>query len=156
MSACIGLLVGYVYRSELINIKAWRVPPSIIRFSSRFLLPLIGSTRSQRRSNRARPERPEYTPELTNEEMVTTAHPSAQRTRTSEGPEGGSVVREWVNELTGRAEESSAPRIRVPTETEISQLTGMFPDTSREIIVATLQRRYVLVYDCPRHRFTFV
>lgn len=142
-SACLGLLVGFIYRSELVNIKTWRVSPAVIRFSTRFLLPLVGSTRPPRRLNRARPDRQEPIAESVNEEAVTTARSPAPATRTDSAPsqvqgEAGSVVREWVNELTGRTEDSA--RIRTPSEAEISQLVAMFPDISRDLITRTLQR----------------
>lgn len=141
VSSCVGLLVGYIYRSELINIKTWRVSPTAINLSSRFLLPLVGSTRPPRRFNRARPEQVHLTTEVGNEEVITTAPPSVQRSGrlSGEGTEGSSVVREWVNELTGRTGEAAA-RIRTPSEVEVTQLTSMFPDTSRDVIVTTLQR----------------
>lgn len=142
-SACLGLFVGFVYRSELVNIKTWRVSPTVIRFSTRFLLPLVGSTRPPRRLNRARPDRQELTAESINEEVITTARPPAPTTRTDGAPspvqgEAGSVMREWVNELTGRTEDPA--RIRTPSEAEISQLAAMFPDISRDVITRALQR----------------
>ncbi|KAG6378971.1 hypothetical protein JVT61DRAFT_13259 [Boletus reticuloceps] len=139
-SACVGLLVGFIYRSELINIKTWRVSPAVIRFSTRYLVPLIGSTRAPRRLNRARPDRRE---ESVNDEVVTTARPPTPTTQGDSVPsqaqgEAGSVVREWVNELRGRTEDPA--RIRTPSEAEISQVTAMFPDISRELITRALQR----------------
>jgi hypothetical protein len=63
--------------------------------------------------------------------------------RNAEGP--SSVMREWVDELTGRADRAStAPR--VPTESEISTLVSMFPNLDRQVIVAALQQRYVLFF----------
>lgn len=50
------------------------------------------------------------------------------------------MVREWVDELTGRTERAAAG-LRVLSEAEISQLTGIFPDLRREDIVGALQRR---------------
>lgn len=50
------------------------------------------------------------------------------------------MVREWVDELTGRTERAAAG-LRVPSEAEISQLTSIFPDLRREDIVGALQRR---------------
>ncbi|KAL4076271.1 hypothetical protein V8B97DRAFT_1923123 [Scleroderma yunnanense] len=140
-SSCIGVLVGYIYRSEVINIKTWRVSPTVIRLSSRFLLPLIGSTRPPRRLNRARPERSHSTTESINEEIITTAPSSLQRSEfaAGDGTDGSSVVREWVNELTGRTDDAVS-RIRTPSETEITQLVSMFPDTPQDVIIATLQR----------------
>ncbi|KAF9226780.1 hypothetical protein BS17DRAFT_776121 [Gyrodon lividus] len=141
-SACIGLFVGFIYRSEVINIKAWRVSPAVLEFATRFLLPLVGSTRPPRRLNRARPERSDSTTETRNEEVITTARPSTPAAQADGSPsaqgEAGSVVREWVNELTGRRED--ATRIRTPSETEITQLIGMFPDISRDVIMGALQR----------------
>lgn len=56
-------------------------------------------------------------------------------------------MREWVDELTGRAERASAG-IRVPPEAEITQLLSMFPDLDRDVVVGALQRRYVLPFPC--------
>ncbi|KAF5371203.1 hypothetical protein D9758_004096 [Tetrapyrgos nigripes] len=144
--ALIGIFTGQIYRSDLVNLKSYRLGPGISSFSRRFLLPLIGSTRGPRRSNRAIPERPNpRLSSLQNDEVVTTARTSrssASRLRnTAEaGTEGGtSVVREWVHELTGRPDGTTAG-MRVPPEAEITQLTAMFPDISREAVVGTLQR----------------
>jgi len=57
-----------------------------------------------------------------------------------DGGSGASVMREWVNELTGGAERASTG-LRVPNEAEIAQLMNMFPDVQREVVVAALQRR---------------
>lgn len=145
VSACLGLLVGFIYRSELINIKTWRVSPAVIRFSTRFLLPLVGTAHSPRLLNRARPEPREPTVESVNE-VVTTARPPAPTTQTDSASsqaqgEAGSVVREWVNELRGRTEDPA--RIRTPSEAEIAQVAAMFPDISRELITRALQRTCV-------------
>ena len=149
--ALIGVFTGQIYRSDLANLKAYRISPSVLNFSTRFLLPVIGSLRPPRRSNRALPDdlRTSASPIPQNEEVITTARtaPAATRPR---GPDEGdddtsdaaapSVVREWVDELTGRAERASTG-IRVPPEAEIVQLTSMFPDVQREVIVGALQRR---------------
>lgn len=151
-----GIFTGQIYRSDLANLKAYRISPSVVNFSTRFLLPLIGSLRPPRRSNRAlsddlRSSRRSTSPIPQNEEVITTARtaPStATRLRnpdeadgdTNNNETGTSVVREWVDELTGRAERASTG-IRVPAEAEIVQLTSMFPDVQREVIVAALQRR---------------
>jgi hypothetical protein len=50
-------------------------------------------------------------------------------------------MREWVDELTGRMDRAN-PGIRIPNESEISQLTSMFPTVEREVVVGALQRRY--------------
>jgi hypothetical protein len=51
-------------------------------------------------------------------------------------------MREWVDELTGRVDRANAG-LRVPTDTEITQLTSMFPTLEREVVVGALQRRSV-------------
>jgi len=152
-AAIIGILTGQIYRSELANLKSYRIPPSILRFSTRFLLPLIGSTRPPRRLNRALPDESRTAlanlasvnqDHEQNEETITTARRPASETRARVGspPTGetrSSVVREWVNELTGRTERENAG-IRVPSEAEISQLTNMFPDLQRQMVIGALQR----------------
>ena len=42
---------------------------------------------------------------------------------------------EWVNEMRGRG------NARAPSEEEIAALTGMFPNLSRDVVVAALQRK---------------
>ncbi|KAG6849314.1 hypothetical protein H0H93_009504 [Arthromyces matolae] len=157
--AIIGVLVGQIYRSDLANLKAYRLPPTVLNFSTRFLLPLVGALRPPRRSNRALPDGsrtatpPNRPSPVQNEEVITTARPSGTgdatpRHRSGDSgstneaglnAEAGSVVREWVDELTGRTERAAAG-IRVPPEAEISQLTIMFPDIQRDVLVAALQR----------------
>jgi len=152
--AMIGILSGQIYRSELANLKSYRIPSSVVHLSTRFLLPLIGSTRPPRRLNRALPD--ESRGRLANlsstnqdrdqnEEVITTARPSTtsgsggRADGPATGGTGSSVVREWVNELTGRTERENAG-IRVPNEAEITQLTSMFPDLQRQTVIGALQR----------------
>ena len=88
---------------------------------------------------------------LQTDEVVTTARPTpatgespTSRIRAAARPSaeaGASVVREWVHGLTGRRDGASAG-VRIPTEAEITQLTNMFPDISREAVVGALQRRW--------------
>ncbi|KAI0303978.1 hypothetical protein BC826DRAFT_980734 [Russula brevipes] len=150
LAAVVGFSAGALYRSDFANLKSYRLPSWFIRLSSRHLLSLVGETRAVRRTTRALPatEASETTPRL-EDEVITTAHtPHTERfTRsTTNGPRGASeqpgpsVVREWVNELTGRVDRASTG-IRVPTEAEISQLTSIFPDLQRDVVVAALQRR---------------
>lgn len=86
-----------------------------------------------------------------NEEVITTARPSgASETRgRAGGPATGetqsSVVREWVDELTGRTDRENAG-MRVPSEAEITQLTSMFPDLQRQTVIVALQRRYDIFF----------
>lgn len=146
--AVLGLSAGALYRSDIANLKSYRLPPWFIQLSSRYLLSLVGETRAVRRTNRALPvtDSAETAPRL-EDEVVTTAHsPRTERTdrlatgsREAAEQPGPSVMREWVNELTGRVDRASTG-IRVPTEDEISHLMGIFPDVPRDVIVAALQR----------------
>ncbi|KAF7352293.1 DSC E3 ubiquitin ligase complex subunit 2 [Mycena venus] len=154
--ALIGVFAGQIYRSDLANFKGYRIPPWLASFSSKYILPLLGSLRPARRSNRALPDEGDSdsagTTRLQNEndEVITTARrtpaPSTtatQRNRAENNNQaggtgtGGSVVREWVEGLTGRSQTSG---IRIPTEAEIAQLSTMFPDLQRDVLVGTLQR----------------
>ncbi|KAJ7098644.1 hypothetical protein B0H15DRAFT_585618 [Mycena belliarum] len=148
-AALAGLVAGQLYRSDLANLKAYRLPPSLATLAARFLRPLLGSLRPARRSNRALPDRAPPAAHPQNDDAVTTARrpPAAATERvrggggdatTGDTGAGGSVVREWVEGLTGRAQ--SAPGIRVPADAEVAQLATMFPDIARDVLVGTLQR----------------
>ncbi|KAL0950123.1 hypothetical protein HGRIS_010119 [Hohenbuehelia grisea] len=155
-AAILGILTGQLYRSDLASLKTYRIPPFVVEFSRRYLRPLVGSTRPIRRSNRALPDATSTpststsgpgTTQDQDEEVITTAQPTeaADRGANAGGSDGGgvasgpSVVREWVNELTGRTDRGNVG-IRVPTDAEITQVASMFPDLSREVIVTALQR----------------
>ncbi|KAG6902474.1 hypothetical protein C0995_016336 [Termitomyces sp. Mi166 len=156
--AIIGVLVGQIYRSDVANLKAYRLSPSVVNLATRFLLPLVGALRPPRRSNRALPDdsRGSTTRNTTdishNEEVITTArssagaatsrHRHADPSSSDEATGTSSVMREWVDELTGRTEQAAAG-IRVPPEAEINHLTTMFPDVQRDVVVAALQRSRV-------------
>jgi hypothetical protein len=150
--ALIGILTGQIYRSDLAGLNAYRLPPTIIWFSKGFIAPVIGSLRPPRRSNRALPDDFRDTsrvgePSTTqNEEVITTARPPGSLVGRARG--GGSedeqrpapsVMREWVEELTRRDHADAG--LRVPSETEITHLTSMFPSLDREVVVGALQRR---------------
>ncbi|KAG6867876.1 hypothetical protein C0993_009918 [Termitomyces sp. T159_Od127] len=155
--AATGVLAGQVYRSDLANLKAYRLPPAAVHLAARFLLPLVGALRPPRRSNRALPDDASASASAAaqDEEVITTARPAAASSsevatllhRHADPALGGasagtsSVMREWVDELTGRTGQAAAG-IRVPPEEEIYQLTAMFPDVQRDVVVAALQRRY--------------
>lgn len=107
---------------------------------------LVGETRAVRRTTRALPVIEVSETNRLEDEAITTARESrtenSTRSTTSGSADqpGPSVVREWVNELTGRVDRASTG-IRVPTDAEISQLTSIFPDLQREVVVGALQRR---------------
>ena len=146
--AIIGIITGQIYRSDIAGFNTYRLPSSIVRFSTRFILPLIGSLRAPRRTNRALPDetRSAGTTDTSphNEEVITTARSPrlGATSRTHDNANSESVMREWVDELTGRADRANAG-LRVPTDAEITHLTSMFPSLQREVLIAALQRRSV-------------
>jgi len=144
-AAAIGIIVGQIYHSDLFNLKTYRVPPWLVRFGLTVLLPLIGSTRPPRRTNRALPE-VRVSPAaaiLAQDELVTTTRipiPPAMRQDETEAPTTTtSVMRDWVNELTGSGNRSQVG-LRIPTEGEISQVSAMFPNVGRDTVIGALQR----------------
>ena len=150
LAAAVGFSAGALYQSDIASLKSYRLPPWFVRLTSRYLLSLIGETRPVRRTTRALPatEVSETTPQLEDEVITTvntarterSARPITDDSRGATEQPGPSVMREWVNELTGRVDRASTG-IRVPTEAEISQLLSIFPDLQRDVIVAALQRR---------------
>ncbi|KAJ3864973.1 hypothetical protein EV359DRAFT_72730 [Lentinula novae-zelandiae] len=149
-AALIGILAGQIYRSDLINLKSYRLGPIIVGLSARYLSPLLGFNRPPRRSNRAFPDasrRATGSRQVSqNDEVVTTARPTTGSTNSrirptaAAGAGGNSVVRDWVQGLTGRGDGTTAG-VRIPPDSEITELTNMFPDISREAIIGALQRR---------------
>jgi hypothetical protein len=132
------------------DLKRYRLPRGLAAFSERHLLPLVGSLRAVPRTLQAMPElrsrstRPAVpTAGVASEadrEPITTARtaavpPAGRRS-------GRSVMAEWVDELTGRGQ-TTAVGSRAPSDAEVNQVTGMFPDLEREAVVAALQRRWV-------------
>jgi hypothetical protein len=149
--AFVGILSGQIYRSDLAGLNSYRLPPSIMRFSERVLSHLIGSLRPPRRSNRALPDDTRNARDndgrQQNEEVITTAttprRAASPRNRDNAPPTSDpapSVMREWVDQLTGRADRENVG-LRVPTDAEITRLTGIFPTIDREVVVGALQRR---------------
>jgi len=148
--ALIGILTGQIYRSDLAGLNTYRLPPTIIRLSKKYIEPLIGTLRPPRRSNRAIPDnlrgRQRDDPAPQNEEVITTAPtPRGFGSETLRGVHGEepqpapSVMREWMDELTRR--DHSNVGLRVPAEAEIAHLTSIFPSLDREVVIGALQRR---------------
>jgi hypothetical protein len=194
--AVVGILTGQIYRSDLANLKSYRISPTVVDFATQFVAPSFGSSRPPRRSNRVFPEPPSsssstsasLSTELLGMGSAARARalrgPTATRASNNEtgvsdsavasptGPSaspvarqspGGSssdsvpesldavpardtaanntpsAVREWVDQLTGRAERARSG-MRIPTEAEVTQLGSMFPGMPRDVIVGALQR----------------
>lgn len=146
LAAALGISAGALYRSDIASLKSYRLPPWFVWLTSSYMHSLVGETRAVRRTTRALPVIEVSETNQLEDEAITTAHTERSSTRpTTNGSRGAadqagpSVMREWVNELTGRVDRASTG-IRVPTDAEISQLTSIFPDLQREVIVAALQR----------------
>jgi hypothetical protein len=149
LAAALGISAGALYRSDIASLKSYRLPPWFVWLTSRYMHSLVGETRAVRRTTRALPVIEVSETNRLEDEAITTAHEprTEDSTRsTTSGSRGAadqpgpSVMREWVNELTGRVDRASTG-IRVPTDAEISQLTSIFPDLQREVVVGALQRR---------------
>jgi hypothetical protein len=219
----VGLGTGQLFRSDLIGLKTWRLSHHFVRVSSRYLLPLIGSTRPPMRSNRALPTEggstdgpseaaiqasaasllgsanaaalanrnrrrggPRAGTGTTGPSAPVTGSGSAGRSQLVAGSDAGgpaphsgtgsagssssrpsetgtlagsrtqdgqeqiheqqqqtSVVREWVDELTGRTDRVGVSGIRIPAEDDVQALAAIFPDLGRETLVGALQSRSV-------------
>ncbi|KAI0353122.1 hypothetical protein OH77DRAFT_664574 [Trametes cingulata] len=92
LPTAVGLLAGYLYRSDFLQLKSWRISPRLVRFAETWVKPLLGETQPVRRTNRVLPETRAQTEArrraaaLDEEEVVTTArNPPAGRNRGSRG-----------------------------------------------------------------------
>ena len=137
--AGMGWIVGMVYRSDLVGLSTYRIPRRIVGMAEKWLLPLVGSLRPPRRTNMALPTSP------TREPIPISTTPrertSRRRPQTEEPPEtpttaNPSVMREWVNQLTG----GGGTGLRIPTDQEISLVMSMFPTLDRQVVTDALQR----------------
>lgn len=187
-----GVITGQFYLSDALGLKKFRFPVGLQNLTKEYILPILGSTKAPRRSNRAFPDDSvrslrsgtsrrtgtraatdngeagapnglDATTITTSAEAesghnndqeegvraptVDSGGNSTSSSSTNLNPDtvatmssGSSVMREWVDELTGRSERAAAG-LRVPSEEEINQLMSMFPDLRREDVVGTLQRR---------------
>ncbi|KAI0375933.1 hypothetical protein BV20DRAFT_1032305 [Pilatotrama ljubarskyi] len=132
LPTAVGLLTGYLYRSDFLQLKSWRVSPSVVRFAEDWVKPLLGEAQPLRRTNRVLPESRaqaaarRIASELDEEEVVTTARnapigrnrgsrrPTAaapalhqqfrpgEDAQDTEGTNGG-MVRQWMSELASGA-----------------------------------------------------
>ncbi|OCH94275.1 hypothetical protein OBBRIDRAFT_769970 [Obba rivulosa] len=175
LPAVTGLLCGYLYRSDFLQLKSWRVPHRAVVFAQSWHQSLLGEGRAIRRTNRVLPEgrstrrRDSTIPTLDEDEVVTTSRRRGPRTATATGdtvsqnlsatPQSntpqeeqgtGGVMRQLMSELRGgaRPNASGEGTVRAPSESEIQLLTAMFPDVGREVILGVLQRRQVPCFLC--------
>ncbi|KAI0751069.1 hypothetical protein C8Q80DRAFT_1217935 [Daedaleopsis nitida] len=176
LPAAIGVFVGYLYRSDVLQLKSWRISPRALRLAETWIKPLLGDDKPERRTHRVLPDPQAQTdarrrvPTLDEDEVITTARSAprrstlATRAAPSTAPPqvgeedvegdgldradaqdtttGTGVVRQWMSELANGARPvaQGGGTVRVPSESEITILTGMFPDIEREVVLGVLQR----------------
>ncbi|TBU33062.1 hypothetical protein BD309DRAFT_971994 [Dichomitus squalens] len=51
----VGLFVGYLYRSDFLQLKSWRIPPKAVKLAEDWVKPLLGAEKPLRRTNRVLP-----------------------------------------------------------------------------------------------------
>ncbi|KAL7282615.1 hypothetical protein ACG7TL_004087 [Trametes sanguinea] len=128
----VGLLAGYLYRTDFLQLKGWRVSARIVRFAEAWIKPLLGEAQPVRRTNRVLPETRsqaearQRVAALRPDEVVTTAPNARQRgtpasrqsaaatttpdasvrdpeSAEDESSTGTGVVRQWWDEITSGA-----------------------------------------------------
>jgi len=140
LPALIGIFTGYVYRSDVLQLKGWRIPHRFVthsdnvssrfhisirvqNFSEDWIQPLLGEGRTVRRTNRVLPvprvRRRPAEAGLNEDEVVTTARPTDVQPRTN-------------------TEEAQATRRR--RQADIDTLSTMFPDVRRAVINDVVER----------------
>ncbi|EJF62338.1 hypothetical protein DICSQDRAFT_58224 [Dichomitus squalens LYAD-421 SS1] len=167
LPTAVGLFVGYLYRSDFLQLKSWRIPPKAVKLAEDWVKPLLGAEKPLRRTNRVLPgpraqdgtRGSRRTVNPTDDEVITTARNSNTRRslgghnaadqaqdRSGTGPNasstGGGMVRQWMSELASGARPvaQGGATVRAPSEGEVAILTGMFPDMDREVVLGVLQR----------------
>ncbi|KZT71560.1 hypothetical protein DAEQUDRAFT_665684 [Daedalea quercina L-15889] len=124
--ALVGLHTGYLYRSDILQLKSWRIPHSVQSFCGNWISPWLGEGGSVRRTNRvlpdARQRRRTETPQVDEEEVVTTARRPSRTDRA---------------ERLGRQREQ-ARRLR-----DIQTLSRLFPSIQQSVVRDVVERRCV-------------
>lgn len=147
LPAAVGIMTGMMYRSDLLQLKSWRISHRLVVQVQTWIKPLLGEDRSVRRTNRVLPDARVTTsgsPAADNSaatqeepEVVTTAQPGAPtqssassptRAETSSsrsddapgstGRSSSGVVRQWVSELTGAGRPSTTSEGTVRVPTD--------------------------------------
>ncbi|KAI1796117.1 hypothetical protein LXA43DRAFT_988443 [Ganoderma leucocontextum] len=95
LPTAVGLFVGYLYRSDVLQLKSWRLPRRAVQLAEEWVKPLLGEDKPVRRTHRVLPEpriqggarSSSRAVNLTDDEVVTTAR-SAPRRRVPRSPSG--------------------------------------------------------------------
>lgn len=150
VAGTIGLLAGQLYRTDVLGLKTYRLSPRIVRLSTRFLLPLLGSMRPPRRGASIGDDPPTARRTMSTAASVaaglgipTALRPPTQPANTTatagaQTPDAQpSTLRSIVQELRGQG---TPLGLRAPSEAEITQVSSMFPNVRREDVIGALQR----------------
>ncbi|PIL37399.1 hypothetical protein GSI_01093 [Ganoderma sinense ZZ0214-1] len=87
LPTAVGLFVGYMYRSDVLQLKSWRLPPRLVRLAEDWVKPLLGEDKPVRRTHRVLPEPrapgsargSRRAVNLADDEVVTTARSAPRR-----------------------------------------------------------------------------
>jgi len=131
----IGLLVGALYRSELIGtaLRAYRLPASLRRLALR-LSPLLGSTRSPRRSNRTQLDADAPQGSASGINFGAAALRAGLPRRG-----GGGAMREWTQALASTGVAGAAAPAAL-TADQRAHLRSMFPSANDAAVDAAWAR----------------
>ncbi|KAI8967879.1 hypothetical protein BDF20DRAFT_897590 [Mycotypha africana] len=148
-----GLIAGAVYRTDIANLKRWRFPVALQRFTSRYLKPFLSTSPIARSSATTPDQRPILTPVMgswairnrnnvnrgadavsLNGDMETATNSTA----TVGHPTGVPSVRDYLDTITGRDMAGSDMEPPSPEYTRI--LMTMFPNHPRESITRALSQ----------------
>ncbi|KAL8279903.1 hypothetical protein RQP46_007753 [Phenoliferia psychrophenolica] len=145
----IGAFSSYLYRSDFLSLRQYRLSPRLTLLFVRFFSPLLGVTSTPRRSNVATYGHVE--PRATNSLGFPSATfgatrvapvPAAAAATTGVTMNPGTAAaqrRAQGQAIVQQLTTSFAGAQRSPTEEQITHLTAMFPDRSREVVIAALQ-----------------
>lgn len=137
----IGVLSSYLYRADFLHMRSYRLSPRLVLLISRFVSPIIGATATPHRGSFVNfgdgiqsisVGFPGALGPVTAARSTTPATPAVGQQRTAAAsPAPGGLVQQWAEGMGGQ---------RQPTAQQITELSSIFPDQSREAVVAALQR----------------
>ncbi|KAI8362649.1 hypothetical protein BD560DRAFT_288681, partial [Blakeslea trispora] len=144
--ALCGILIGALYRTDIINMKQWRFPAIVQRLTKRFIKPYLVSSPIARSAATTPTQRPfiaGITPidstantGLRNRRSTNTNVSTRSSLESLSAGEGTASVREYIDTFTGRDVAGSDLEPPSPEHTRI--LMTMFPDHPRETITRAL------------------
>ncbi|KAG2206105.1 hypothetical protein INT47_003754 [Mucor saturninus] len=148
--ALCGILSGALYRTDIANIKQWRFPFILQKFTIQFIKPYLVSPPIARSSSTTPNQRPIVTGISPVDNMMTTGLRNRRATNSttnstnsrpetpavSVAAEGTSSVRDYFDTITGR--DVAGSELEPPSPEHTRVLVVMFPDHPRETITRAL------------------